>query len=320
MADDRGTMREATSSGAACARDAALAMGADLRLDLANLASMCGDGATVRGVAAALAGLGTDASTLDGTRACRQALLGMEPGDRMLVRIGEGADARWGTVTRSSDVGLSIEVVGARSRHLPIDLALRLLAAAGQRATLVRCGRTPPVVEVGPLLPAGAGPDTCASAVGEATRLCAAAFGTHQPDMPAYLSSNAQWDASRAVRVDGAIVGVYLLNEGSLPFQGFPDVVVDALSDGTQVEGVALVTDPAFRGRGYGRLLRDEPARLGYDRVWGYQLRALGNLVAWRRHRELAHETEDSHVTTARLDGPVYDHVAEVVRGDAPSP
>lgn len=101
---------------------------------------------------------------------------------------------------------------------------------------------------------------------------------------------------------EGLLVGAYLLEEADIkeefPPKKYPTT---AKWTGNGVHGIALVLDEAYRGHGLGRQLINLPRKLGYDYVWGIQLKSLKNIHHWLRRRELVLTTNDFYVTAERL-------------------
>lgn len=98
------------------------------------------------------------------------------------------------------------------------------------------------------------------------------------------------------------IVGVYLLEETGIQ-EEFPPKEYPSTSKwtGNGIHGIALVLDEEYRGHGLGRQLINLPRKLGYDYVWGMQLKSAKNIHYWLRRRELVLTTFDSYVTAERL-------------------
>ncbi len=276
-------------------------------LDVHNVASMCGTnpetGTTHEGVAKALSGLGVDAARTLGRDAAVGALRGAGPGDMVLCRTLTNGMKHWVLAVPGGPDVFEVHDPWLGRRLLGLDWVLRLVAPRGHEVWAVGGEQRPHHVAVGPLVADG----DVGTAVEEALAVCRPAFGRWSPNLRAHLGDVVQWEASRAVRVDGRVVGVYLLNEDSVLDRRFPEPEADLLRSGRTVEGVALAVLEGFRGRGYGRLLRDEPARLGYDHVWGMAMHELRNAEAWRKHRRVVERTTTHTVTAARLEGPVYE-------------
>jgi DNA polymerase III alpha subunit (gram-positive type) len=63
------------------------------------------------------------------------------------------------------------------------------------------------------------------------------------------------------------------------------------------IQGVALGVSSEFKNLGIGKMLINYPATLGYDYVWGYQLRALDNINDWLKRRKIYSETGNMFTT-----------------------
>lgn len=68
------------------------------------------------------------------------------------------------------------------------------------------------------------------------------------------------------------------------------------------IEGVALCVDPEYRNLGIGDKLRKIPTTLGYDYVWGQQLKSLKNINQWLKFgRRIVYEDKTMYVTLMDL-------------------
>jgi GNAT superfamily N-acetyltransferase len=123
-------------------------------------------------------------------------------------------------------------------------------------------------------------------------------------------SKQGELGLSKVAEVDGKFAGFYLLRKGS---------VMEVLSDDPEfagitvyedldpyrgkrgVEGVALAVLPEFRGSGVGRALMDAPKSMGFDYIYGYQFKSLGNLQNWLGRRRLVAETTTFYCTLQDL-------------------
>jgi hypothetical protein len=63
------------------------------------------------------------------------------------------------------------------------------------------------------------------------------------------------------------------------------------------IQGVALGVSSKFKNLGIGKMLINYPSTLGYDYVWGYQLRALDNINDWLKRRKIYSETGNMFTT-----------------------
>lgn len=93
---------------------------------------------------------------------------------------------------------------------------------------------------------------------------------------------------------DENIVGAYLLNENQIT-----DFCknTEKFKNLKGVEGVLLFIEEEYRGKGWGNNLKDAPKELGYDYIWGQQLKGLNNLQDWLKRRELITEIDNVYVT-----------------------
>lgn len=125
------------------------------------------------------------------------------------------------------------------------------------------------------------------------------------------LTQNVDLDISKKLVLGDKIIGAYLLGERDL-FHFLqtnsayckvllPPEDVKWLRGKRGVQGVALVVLPEYKGRGYGKQLIDLPSQLGYDYIWGEQLKSLGNLHHWLKRRQLVADCSGVHVTMQKL-------------------
>ena len=63
------------------------------------------------------------------------------------------------------------------------------------------------------------------------------------------------------------------------------------------IEGVALALDKQMQGRGLGKKMIELPKTLGYDYVWGMQLKALNNIDHWLKRRQPVAQTDSEYIT-----------------------
>jgi hypothetical protein len=90
---------------------------------------------------------------------------------------------------------------------------------------------------------------------------------------------------SVVVTVNDEVAGFYFLNEDDLHEKG------DITKDMVGIQGVALGVSSKFKNLGIGKMLINYPATLGYDYVWGYQLKKLENIDDWLKRRKIYSES-----------------------------
>lgn len=121
------------------------------------------------------------------------------------------------------------------------------------------------------------------------------------------LETDVDWYISKKLTVNGKIVGFYLLNEKNVnevvePEYSFEDLAKYDNKRG--VEGIMLMILPECRGYGFGDMLKELPKALGYDYIFGQQLKNLNNLTDWLKRRRLVGELPEFggiYVTLADL-------------------
>jgi hypothetical protein len=97
-----------------------------------------------------------------------------------------------------------------------------------------------------------------------------------------YLNHEVDWSKSYKATVNGKIVGCYLLAENSvLKYKACLTEDLTPYKKLRGVEGIALSVLPEYRSLGIGKSLREIPKNLGYDYIWGQQLKTLKNLDNW---------------------------------------
>ena len=101
---------------------------------------------------------------------------------------------------------------------------------------------------------------------------------------------------SVVIDVDGKVGGFYFLRESNIPAGGDPKAY-EILKDLRGVEGVALGIFEEYKGLGFGKKLINYPSTMGYDYIWGYQLKSLGNIDDWLKRRKIYADTEGLYVT-----------------------
>lgn len=102
---------------------------------------------------------------------------------------------------------------------------------------------------------------------------------------------NGDFSDSVVVTVGNQVAGFYFLSPGNLPENG------DITNEMIGIQGVALGVSSEFKNLGIGKMLINYPATLGYDYVWGYQLKALDNINDWLKRRKIYSETGNMFTT-----------------------
>lgn len=108
------------------------------------------------------------------------------------------------------------------------------------------------------------------------------------------LLQETNWNLSvKLVDNNDEIKGLYL----------FGDKQLSSLVQGTEydrlkgIEGVLLAVDKSIRGQGWGNKLKDYTSTLGFDYIWGQQLKKLNNLSDWLKRRVLIAELNNCYIT-----------------------
>lgn len=122
-------------------------------------------------------------------------------------------------------------------------------------------------------------------------------FETHI-DYPLFreiILNETNWEKSAMLVDDNdRIFGLYLIGDRQLN---------DLIPNNTNyknkvgVQGVLLAVDNSLRGQGWGNKLKDYPKTLGFDYIWGEQLKTLNNLKDWLKRRKLVAQTEYCYIT-----------------------
>lgn len=113
------------------------------------------------------------------------------------------------------------------------------------------------------------------------------------------LKYETNWDISiLLLNEDNDIKGVYLLGDKQI------DSIVNKkdYKPLKGVEGILIAVDKSFRGKGWGTKLKDYPKKLGFDYIWGQQLKTLGNIHDWLKRRILISETDTVYITLELFD------------------
>lgn len=100
---------------------------------------------------------------------------------------------------------------------------------------------------------------------------------------------------SVVVEVNGKVGGFYFLREESIPLIGKKEDKI--LSELRGIEGVGLGVFKEYKNHGIGKKLIEYPKSLGFDYIWGFQLKGLENIENWLKRRKLYAESEKLYVT-----------------------
>lgn len=126
-------------------------------------------------------------------------------------------------------------------------------------------------------------------------------FSKFSDNAGAYIHSVSNRELSIALVRNNEIVGVYFLSNRRLHERKIDKK--DSLKNLNGICGIALGVDENYRGLGYGDILKDEPQRLGYDYIFGEQLKDLNNIKDWLKRRVLFAEYPHSYLTVEFFDG-----------------
>ena len=111
-----------------------------------------------------------------------------------------------------------------------------------------------------------------------------------QSDFHEYLKETTNLEKSlMLINDENELVGLYLLGDNQIPHNDFSEM--------KGIEGVLLVIDDKYRGMGWGDKLKEYPKTMGYDYIWGQQLKTLNNLQDWLKRRELIITTPYVYIT-----------------------
>lgn len=110
----------------------------------------------------------------------------------------------------------------------------------------------------------------------------------------AIIPQETNWDLS-VILLDNndELKGCYLFGD-----KGIDSIIGKSDYDKLRgIEGVLLAVDKSIQGQGWGDKLKDFPSTLGYDYIWGQQLKTLNNLSDWLKRRKLIAETKSVYIT-----------------------
>lgn len=113
----------------------------------------------------------------------------------------------------------------------------------------------------------------------------------------AIVAQETNWDLSaRLVDDNDKVMGLYLLGDEQISSLVM-DKKIDKYWPQKGVEGVLLAIDPSIRKQGWGNKLKNYPSTLGFDYIWGQQLKTLNNLQDWLKRRVLIAQTNEVYIT-----------------------
>lgn len=113
----------------------------------------------------------------------------------------------------------------------------------------------------------------------------------------AIIAQETNWDLSIMLLDGEELKGVYL----------FGDQGVGSLADLSEyanlkgIEGVLLAVDKSIQGQGWGNKMKDFTKTLGFDYIWGQQLKTLNNLEDWLKRRVIVAETKNVWITLEKF-------------------
>ena len=122
------------------------------------------------------------------------------------------------------------------------------------------------------------------------------------------LSNDDVWDEiyefdlekSLVAEVNGQIAGFYFMIEKPIPEELNPNLY-EKFRGLKGLEGMALGVYNKFKNLGIGKKLIETSQSMGYDYVWGYQLKTLKNIDDWLKRRKIYAETPTLYVTYQML-------------------
>lgn len=102
---------------------------------------------------------------------------------------------------------------------------------------------------------------------------------------------NSDFNNSIVATVNGEVAGFYFLSPSDLPPKD------DITENMRGIQGVALGVSSKFKTLGIGKMLINYPSSMGFDYVWGLQLKALENIDDWLKRRKIYSETGNMFTT-----------------------
>jgi GNAT superfamily N-acetyltransferase len=126
--------------------------------------------------------------------------------------------------------------------------------------------------------------------------------GMSDLELKSFVMATTDWHLSKKLVANDHLVGFYLFREGSvIDLVGSCDTKEDLSPYAKKrgIEGIGLVVLPQFRGQGFGDRLKNLPSTMGYDYIFGMQLKSLNNLPQWLKRRRLVADCGGVWVTLA---------------------
>ncbi len=112
------------------------------------------------------------------------------------------------------------------------------------------------------------------------------------------LAQETNWDLS-VMLIDGEeLKGLYLFGDKQID----SIIKTEIFKDKKGIEGILLVVDKEIQGQGWGNKLKDYTKTLGFDYIWGQQLKTLNNLLDWCKRRYLLAETDSVYITVEEFN------------------
>jgi hypothetical protein len=133
-----------------------------------------------------------------------------------------------------------------------------------------------------------------------------------EPVVIGIINSKINKNITKILTLNDKVIGGYVLSEADVLNVGL-GVEIKELEHKKGVEGVALYVDDEYRDFGFGKMLRNLPRRLGYDYVFGSQLKTLNNIDDWLKHRVMVAENKSGYLTLQYYAG---NEKLEIVKKD----
>lgn len=110
------------------------------------------------------------------------------------------------------------------------------------------------------------------------------------------MIKHSNMDITIVATVNDELAGFYFFNDENIP--PYPGIDYTEFANLKGVEGVALGVLKKFRNMDIGKkLIQYSQNNLGYDYIWGYQLKSLKNIDDWLKRRKIYLETPVMYIT-----------------------